>query len=211
MRHRFSCYQPATVGWSLDYLAQPRMPEATSYNSLEPSNMIFPSTYQLLKRTTNSYVRIQNVNQSIQSLSSDVPLTCATLRELGESLKDGHHVKLGSAEAYPTAQHVLRQCEEVLEQIQTMIKESDCSGKSRWKKATSKLWSVLNEPNVIFLRGNLERLKSTMLLWLVNQIRNKNFPKMLILNIAVAGVSRDARPSDGYEETFPRATYETTD
>ncbi|KAJ5957745.1 hypothetical protein N7501_012024 [Penicillium viridicatum] len=65
---------------------------------------------------------IQNVNQSIQSLSSDVRLTCATMRELGESLKDDYHAKLGSTEAYRTAQHALRQCEEVLQQIQTMIK-----------------------------------------------------------------------------------------
>lgn len=112
------------------------------------------------------YRKLQNVNQSIQSLSSDVALTCAILRELGESLKQDEQSKLCSPEAYRTAQHVLKQCEGVLQQIQKMMNESGSSGKTRWQQATSRLKNVLNEPNVDLLRGNLERLKSTMLLLL---------------------------------------------
>lgn len=112
------------------------------------------------------YRQIQNVNQSIQSLSSDVALTCAILRELGESLKEDEQSKLCSPEAHLTAQQVLKQCEDVLRQIQEMINASGCSGKSRWQQATTKLKNVLNEPKVGLLKGSLERLKSTMLLLL---------------------------------------------
>lgn len=112
------------------------------------------------------YRQIQNVNQSIQSLSSDVALTCAILGELGERLKDDEQSKLCSPEAHLTAQQVLRQCEDALRQIQEMVNTSDCAGKSRWRQATTKLKNVLNEPNVDLLKGDLERLKSTMLLLL---------------------------------------------
>lgn len=112
------------------------------------------------------YRQVENANQAIQSLSSDVALTCAILRELGESLQEDEHSKLCSAEAYRTAQHVLNQCEEVLKKIRQMIDDSVCSAKSRWQQAASKIRNVLNEPNVDLLKDNLERLKSTMLLLL---------------------------------------------
>ena len=112
------------------------------------------------------YRQVQNANQAIQSLSSDVALTCAILRELGESLKDDEHIKICSAEAHRTAQHVLNQCEGVLKEIRQMIDDSIRPAGSRWQQAASKIRNVLNEPNVDLLKGNLERLKSTMLLLL---------------------------------------------
>ncbi|KAJ5652977.1 hypothetical protein N7507_010403 [Penicillium longicatenatum] len=129
-----------------------------------------PSTKLSVKLFT-FYRKLQNVNESIQNLSKDVALTCAILRELGESLKQDEQSRLCSPEAYRTAQHVLKQCEEVLQQIQKMINKTGPSVKTRWQQAANKLRSVLNEPNVHQLRGNLERLKSTMFL-LLNVIMN---------------------------------------
>ncbi|KAJ5380476.1 uncharacterized protein N7496_002904 [Penicillium cataractarum] len=94
------------------------------------------------------YRQIQNANQAIQHLSSDVALTCAILRKLGDSLKQDETSKLCSPEGHLTAQQMLKQCEQVLLQIQTMIDESHAFGKSRWQQATSKLRNVLNEPDV---------------------------------------------------------------
>jgi hypothetical protein len=108
--------------------------------------------------------QIQNANQVIQHLSSDVALTCAILRELGDSLKQ--QSKLCSPEAHLTTRQMLKQCEEVLRQIQNMIDESRTSGKSRWQQATSKIRNALNESDVNLVRSNLEKLKSTMLLLL---------------------------------------------
>lgn len=104
--------------------------------------------------------------QAIQHLSSDVALTCAILPELGDSLKQDETSKVCSPEAHLTARQMLKQCEQVLLQIQNMIDDSHASSKSRWQQATSKLRSVLNEPDVNLVKGNLERLKSTMLLLL---------------------------------------------
>ncbi|KAJ5905721.1 uncharacterized protein N7473_002637 [Penicillium subrubescens] len=112
------------------------------------------------------YRQIQNADKAIQHLSSDVALTCAILRELGDSLKQDEQSKLCSPEAHLTAKQMLKQCEEVLQQIQNMIDESRAPCKSRWQQATNKLRNVLNEPDVNLVRGNLERLKSTMLLLL---------------------------------------------
>jgi hypothetical protein len=112
------------------------------------------------------YRQVQNVNQAIQHLSSDVALTCAILRELGDSLKQDEQSKLCSPEAHLTARQMLKQCEEVLRRIQQMIDDSHASGKSLWQQATSRIRNVLNEPDVSLVRANLESLKSTMLLLL---------------------------------------------
>lgn len=49
------------------------------------------------------YRQIQNADKAIQHLSSDVALTCAILRELGDGLKQNEQSKLYSPEAHLTA------------------------------------------------------------------------------------------------------------
>lgn len=113
-----------------------------------------------------SYRRMKNASQSIQNLSSDVALTCAILRELGENLESDEQSKLCSDEAFRTARHILTQCEEVVRQIQDMIKHADLPKKSRLQQAADSFRNVLLEPDLDPLKQNLERLKSTMLLLL---------------------------------------------
>lgn len=74
-----------------------------------------------------------------------------------------------TSEARLTAKQTLKQCDELLKQIQQMIDDSHASGKSRWQQGTTRIHNVLNEPDVSLVRANLERLKSTMLL-LLNMI-----------------------------------------
>ncbi|KAJ5740490.1 hypothetical protein N7493_000362 [Penicillium malachiteum] len=122
------------------------------------------------------YRQIQSVNQSVQSLASDVALTSAILHELGKSLEQDEASKLCSKEAHGIMQVVMKQCAGILHQIQDELHDPDMPGKTRWQKATDKLRNVLNESNVNILKENLEKLKSTMLLLLnvimcVGQIR----------------------------------------
>jgi hypothetical protein len=112
------------------------------------------------------YRQVKNANQSIQSLSSEIALTSAILRELGESLKTEESWKLCSDEAFRTLKHVLDQCRSVLGQIQGVINHTKQSGKSRLQHITEKFRLVMLEPSLDPLKSNLERLKSTMLLLL---------------------------------------------
>ncbi|KAJ5629171.1 hypothetical protein N7528_002828 [Penicillium herquei] len=131
------------------------------------------------------YRQIQSVNQSVQSLASDVALTSAILHELGKSLEQDEASKLCSKEAHGIMQVVMKQCADVLHQIQDELHDPDSPGKSRWQKATDKLRNVLNESSVNFLKESLEKLKSTMLLLLnvimcAGQIRKQvYFPRTI--------------------------------
>lgn len=53
------------------------------------------------------YRQIKNADQAIQSLSSDVALTCALLRELGETLRTDDQSKLYSKEAFQGSRGVI--------------------------------------------------------------------------------------------------------
>lgn len=112
------------------------------------------------------YRELKGANESIQNLSSDVAITSAILRELGESLKEDEQAKLYSKTAFETLKDVLTQCEEVLEQIRGMTKYNDSSEKTRLQQITERFRQVLLEPSLDPLKANLKRLKSTMLLLL---------------------------------------------
>ncbi|KAJ5713812.1 uncharacterized protein N7483_010993 [Penicillium malachiteum] len=64
------------------------------------------------------YRQIQSVNQSVQSLASDVALTSAILHELGMSLDQDGASKLCSEQAHGRMQIVMKECADVLHQIQ---------------------------------------------------------------------------------------------
>lgn len=121
---------------------------------------------KLSVRLFSLYRRFKDADQALRDLSSDVALTCAILRELGESIEKDEQSKLCSEEAYRTLKSILSQCREVLEQIQNMIDYRNNSQKTPLQRMTEKIRNVLMEPSLDPLKSNLKRLKSTMLLLL---------------------------------------------
>jgi hypothetical protein len=118
--------------------------------------------------------QVKTVNKSIQNISSDVSLTSTIMRQLAENLRrdEQGEERLCSSEAFQTAQEMLNQCLYVFEEIETTIKppvpkpESEGSGRWRLKSAAERAGNALLEPYFNALIGNLERLKSNMLLLL---------------------------------------------
>ncbi|KAE8413840.1 hypothetical protein BDV36DRAFT_23586 [Aspergillus pseudocaelatus] len=111
--------------------------------------------------------RLKETDQRIQSLSSDVALTCNVLRQLGDSLQQDEDAKLYSMEAFATAQQVLGECRKVFQRISDAVDYPDQkSTKGLLQKAARKVGFLCIEEDLEVLRVNLERLKSTMLLML---------------------------------------------
>ncbi|KAJ5975797.1 hypothetical protein N7481_009504 [Penicillium waksmanii] len=112
--------------------------------------------------------KFKNADKALRSLSNDVALTCSVLRQLGDSLRQDDLVSLYSPDAFATAQDVLEECKKVFNDLESEIEQqhADPSSKSRIERATRKIWFLMNEPRLDAVAGNLERLKSTMLLML---------------------------------------------
>ncbi|KAJ5082513.1 hypothetical protein N7532_011556 [Penicillium argentinense] len=113
--------------------------------------------------------KFKNANKALRSLSNDVALTCSVLRQLSESLGQDDLVSLYSPDAFATAQDVLEECEKVFKDLEGEIEQHqpDASpANSRMERATRKIRFLMNEPRLDSVAGNLERLKSTMLLML---------------------------------------------
>lgn len=128
------------------------------------------------------YREIKNANQATKDLASDVSLTCAILRELGQSLKQDERAKLCSKEALIIAKYILNQCEEVMCDIRNRLKKhgvgSEGEKMSAFRRATEKFWQALSMQDLDPLKAKLETLKSTMILMLnvimfAGQVRNK--------------------------------------
>lgn len=125
--------------------------------------------------------KFKNANKALRHLSKDVALTCNVLRQLGESLGQDDLACLYSPDAFETAQDVLRECEEVFQDLESAIEQHypDPVSQSRIDKVARKFKFLLNESHLDTVAGNLERLKSTMLLMLnvviyAGQIRRYN-------------------------------------
>ncbi|PWY88096.1 hypothetical protein BO94DRAFT_465213 [Aspergillus sclerotioniger CBS 115572] len=122
---------------------------------------------QLSQKLCNVYRRVKNANRSIDSLSSDVGLTCNVLRQLGDNLSHDEHAKLYSAQALSTAQDILRECKVVFEKINKALNESNTSSaRNVFQRVRKGVGFVMVEEELHVLGSNLERLKSTMLLLL---------------------------------------------
>ncbi|CEJ54258.1 hypothetical protein PMG11_00577 [Penicillium brasilianum] len=124
--------------------------------------------------------KFKNANKALRHLSKDVALTCNVLRQLGESLGQDDLACLYSPDAFETAQDVLRECEEVFQDLESAIEQHypDPVSQSRIDKVARKFKFLLNESHLDTVAGNLERLKSTMLLMLnvviyAGQIRSR--------------------------------------
>jgi hypothetical protein len=112
------------------------------------------------------YRQVKNADQAIQSLSSDVALTCALLRELGDTLRTDDQSKLYSKEAFQGLRDVIRQCQGVLQKIDNTLSYTHGTGKTRLQQITGRFRLLLLEPTLDPLKNDLENLKSTMVLLL---------------------------------------------
>ncbi|KAJ5911571.1 uncharacterized protein N7473_000874 [Penicillium subrubescens] len=124
--------------------------------------------------------KFKNANKALRYLSKDVALTCNVLRQLGESLGQDDLASLYSPDAFETAQDVLKECEQVFQDLESAIEQHypDPNSQSRIDKMARKLKFLINESQLETVAGNLERLKSTMLLMLnvviyAGQIRSR--------------------------------------
>lgn len=70
---------------------------------------------------------VKSANQSMQSLSNDVALTCSVLQELGKTLKQDSSTNLCSEQAMSTAKVVLNECESVFQRIDNVIEKQNQS------------------------------------------------------------------------------------
>lgn len=113
------------------------------------------------------YRTVKDANHSMQSLSSDVSLTCSILQELGKVLEKDEQTKLCSQQAFHTAQGVLAECKTVFEGIDNAMEKQEQDGtKNMFLRGARKITVAFVGPNLDLLKCNLERLKSTMLLML---------------------------------------------
>lgn len=118
------------------------------------------------------YRQMKTVNKSVQNLSCDVALTSTIMRQLAENLRrdeqEEEKARVCSREAFQTAEEILGQCRGVFGEIERTIERSESeSGKRCWRDFIGKAKNVLLlEPDFNVLMGNLERLKSSMLLLL---------------------------------------------
>jgi hypothetical protein len=78
------------------------------------------------------YRRVKNANDTVQLLSNELALVSAILRELGDNLKEKESSKLCSDEAFRTLALVLKQCQDVLGQIQRVVDTNEQAGKGRF-------------------------------------------------------------------------------
>lgn len=117
---------------------------------------------------------VSTADKSVLSISQDVSLTSSVLKELGSILGKDSESRILSQNAVETADTLVNQCLKVFEELETILAKklpglrSAAAGDGK-KKAVMLLermkWGYL-QPKLQLLRGNLDRLKSTLLLML---------------------------------------------
>ena len=102
----------------------------------------------------------------MQYVAKDIALFSTVLKDLGNTLQRGQESRLYRDDAYQTGRLIFKECEEVFNNIQQILKKSgvdeitDTISIGRKEKF---LW-MFHKSRVQILRGNLESLKSTILL-----------------------------------------------
>ena len=117
---------------------------------------------------------VATASWEIKHIARDVSLTSAVLEELGSNLKQDEQAMLYSISAVKTASDVVAECEIVFTEIDAILAKTMEATMRRWPKKGGRLtlsaldrlkWPFL-QPKMELLRGNLERLKSTLVLML---------------------------------------------
>lgn len=103
----------------------------------------------------------------MQYVAKDIALFSTVLRDLGYTLSRGQKTRLYRDDAYQTSLLIVKDCEEVFKEIQQILKKSGIEGKTTDTISIGrkqKFSWMFYKPRVQILRGNLESLKSTILL-----------------------------------------------
>jgi hypothetical protein len=144
------------------------------------------------KLSTSLYtfgITVASADRSVIAISKDVSLTSSVLKELGDILRHDHEAntpntrgssapkshgrKIASANAIGTADQLVKECKTLFEEMDKVLVEKvphlPAGEGAQTKKAVLMLerlkWPRL-QPKLQRVRGNLDRLKSTLLLML---------------------------------------------
>jgi hypothetical protein len=101
-------------------------------------------------------------DKSVKQIAQDVSLTASVLGELGALLEQDRKENICSNNALRTASETVESCKEVFDEVNAALDKA-MSGKTRMGGIQRLKWPLL-EPKMKLLQGNLERLKSTLLL-----------------------------------------------
>ncbi|CAG8379372.1 unnamed protein product [Penicillium salamii] len=114
------------------------------------------------------YHRVKKADINIQRLSTDVSLTSSVLKQLGDILRDAEQQKICSTEAVSMANQIVRECEQIFQQMESTLKKGVDLKKGKILKVglSQKVDYAFSESEVSILQTQLDRLKATMLLLL---------------------------------------------
>ena len=89
------------------------------------------------------------------------------LKDLGRAFERGQNAKLCRSEVYNTSLLIVKECKAVFSEIEQVLKKSSKDGSSIERTISldrvERLMWPFRKPRVQLLRGNLESLKSTIL------------------------------------------------
>ena len=106
----------------------------------------------------------------MQYVAKDIALFSAVLKDLGKTLERGEKSRLYRDAAYESSRLIVKECEVVFGEIEDVLRRSSRDGVLQdthvsLSKVDKFMW-VFRKSRVHLLRGNLESLKSTILLQL---------------------------------------------
>ena len=101
-------------------------------------------------------------------MAKDIALFSAVLKDLGKTLERGQKSRLYRNAAYESSHLIVKECQEVFFEIEGILRKSNKDG-GPWDAnlplpRIQKFMWVFRKSRVQLLRGNLESLKSTILL-----------------------------------------------
>ena len=105
--------------------------------------------------------------QDVRYVAKDISLFSAVLKDLGRAFERGKHAKLYRSDIYDTSLLIVKECKGVFSEIEEILKKSSKDGSTIDKgisldRAGKFMW-LFRKSRVQLLRGNLESLKSTIL------------------------------------------------
>lgn len=115
---------------------------------------------------------VASADRSIISVSKDVSLTSTVLKELGDTLVKDEASRICSGNAIVTANGIVQECLEVFKEIDAVLLKTlpglmqGGERKARIAHVMERMKWPFVKGKIEFLRSNLERLKSTLVLML---------------------------------------------